>query len=100
MGYYSKFEVDGTDIPHIADVLNSVTDYHWDEYNGEVTCSDAKWYGWLTDLEEVARLYPKNYLIILRYGEDGGDIERAVVLRGRVFTQRPELKWPVVNLRD
>lgn len=100
MGYYSKFEVDGTDVPYIADVLNSVTDYYWDEYNDDVTCSDAKWYGWLTDLEEVARLYPNNYLIILRYGEDGGDIERAVVLRGRVFTQRPELKWPVVNLRD
>jgi hypothetical protein len=95
MGYYSEFQVDGTDIPFVKDVLNGATEpYSWEEYNGNVYLSSAKWYDWLTDLEKIAKLFPTNYLVILRYGEEGGDISRAVVTNGKVVEQRPRLVWP------
>jgi len=99
MGYYSNFEVDGTDIPFVADVLNGASGYKWDEWQENITLSASKWYAWLTDLEEVAKLYPNNYLIILRYGEDYSDISRAVVNHGTVVEQRAILSWPETDLK-
>lgn len=97
MGYYSDYQVDETDIPFIKDVLNGATEpYEWYEYNDLVSLSSSKWYDWLTDLEMVAKLYPNNYLIIVRYGEEGGDVSRAVVKNGQVFEQIPELVWPEI----
>lgn len=99
MGYYSEFKEDGTDIPFVADVLNDVSaPYVWQDDDYGIYLSSAKWYNWLTDLEKVAKLFPSNYLIILRYGEEGGDISRAVVMGGKVTEQRPELVWPAVQL--
>jgi hypothetical protein len=98
MGYYSNFEVDGTDIPFVADVLNGVSGYYWDVWQENVTLSSSKWYAWLTDLQEVAKLYPNNYLIILRYGEESGDISRALVQNGTVVEQRATLSWPETDL--
>lgn len=99
MGYYSEFTVDGTDIPFVADVLTGATDYEWQEYSGGVYLSSAKWYDWLTDLGTIAKLYPNNYLVILRYGEEAGDISRAVVTNGKVVEQRPKLVWPSTPLK-
>jgi hypothetical protein len=100
MGYYSDFQVDGTDIPFVVDVLNDASaPYHWEEYNDGVYLNSSKWYNWLTDLEKIAKLFPDNYLIILRYGEEGGDISRAMVMQGQVFEQRPQLVWPSVQLK-
>lgn len=98
MGYYSDFEVDGTDIPFVADVLQGASGYYWDVWQGNVTLSSSKWYAWLTDLQEVAKLYPKNYLIILRYGEEKGDISRACVKNGTVIEQQATLTWPAFDL--
>lgn len=98
MGYYSTFEVDGTDIPFIKDVLDDAcAPYTWSEYDGGGVSLYAKWYDWLTDLDKVASLFPDKYLIILRYGEEGGDITRAVVNNGHVEEQYPELVWPPVE---
>jgi hypothetical protein len=99
MGYYSDFDVDGTDIPFVADVLNDASaPYQWSEYNKDVYLHSAKWYRWLTDLEKIAKLFPDNYLIIKRYGEERGDISRAVVANGTVIEQVPRLVWPSVQL--
>lgn len=99
MGYYSEFKVDGTNIPFVADVLNDVSSpYSWENDSYGIYISSAKWSHWLTALAEVAKLFPDNYLIVLRYGEEGGDISRAVVAKGRVIEQRPQLVWPHVEL--
>ena len=97
MGYYSDFQVDETDIPFIKDVLNGATEpYEWYDTCDGLPYTHGKWYDWLTDLETVAKLYPHSYLIIVRYGEEGGDVSRAVVKNGKVFEQRPELVWPEI----
>lgn len=95
MGYYSEFKVDGTDIPFVADVLNDASaPYQWSDDDYGIYLSEVKWYDWLTDLVKIAKLFPTNYLIILRHGEEGGDISRAVIMGGNVFEQRPKLVWP------
>jgi hypothetical protein len=98
MGYYSEFKEDGTDIPFVADVLDSISVYTWQDDDYGVYLSSAKWYDWLTDLQKVAKLYPDNYLVIMRHGEEGGDISRAVVANGKVVEQRPKLVWPETGI--
>lgn len=98
MGYYSTFEVDETDIPFVIDILNEVSaPYTWSEYETGGISLHAKWYAWLTDLDKVAKIFPDSKLIILRYGEDSMDISRAVVNKGLVAEQYPELVWPEVQ---
>lgn len=97
MGYYSDFHVDDTDIPNVKEVLNNLTEhYEWYDYTDENQpyLAGVKWYEWLTDLDELARLYPTNYLVIIRYGEDQPDITRAVVAKGTVTHQKAEITWP------
>jgi len=91
MGYYSDFYIDKTDIPYIEDVLSGITSY-W--RSGEDYVCEVKWYDWLTDLEEVAKLFPTSYLRIIRYGEDSPDISAAIVTDGKVKEVKPELVWP------
>jgi len=103
MGYYSSFEVIETDISNIEGVLNTFSDNIWDGSPGFESWGDrigsndsVKWYHWLTDLEELAKLYPNNFLVLERTGEDSPDIERAVIKRGTVTAITPELVWPEV----
>lgn len=103
MGYYSSFEVIETDIPDIEEVLNTFSENVWGgspgfEYWGEAVHSydNVKWYDWLTDLEELAKMYPTNYLVLERCGEESPDIDRAVIKHGLVTAISPELVWPEV----
>ena len=99
MGYYSEFKVDGTDIPFVVDILNDASSpYSWSDDDYGVYLGEAKWYDWLTDLAKIAKLFPTNYLVILRHGEEGGDISRAVVTKGNVVEQRPTLVWPPIDI--
>jgi hypothetical protein len=101
MGYYSSFEVVETDIPDILEVLTNFEEQYswgspgWEQYDGQVRGYDcAKWYGWLTDLQQLAYAYPNNFLIILRYGEESPDMSRAIVKNGTVIEQFPNISWP------
>lgn len=103
MGYYSTFEVLETDIPYIEEVLNTFSENVWrgspgfelrDGIGYSYDC--AKWYDWLTDLEELAKMYPNSYLVLERCGEESPDIERAVIKHGTVTAITPELVWPEV----
>jgi hypothetical protein len=95
MGYYSDFEVDVTDIPFVVDTLNAVTDYDWHDYGNGIYLGSIKWYDWLTDLAQVAKLFPEGYLRIIRYGEHSPDISAAVVTNGKVHEVKPEIVWPM-----
>jgi len=95
MGYYSTFEVLETDISDIEDVLNSFSEMKWsgspgfEYWGGRLNSRDStKWYDWLTDLDEIAKLYPSNYLIMERAGEESPDISRAVIKHGKVTETR------------
>jgi len=101
MGYYSTFEVIDTDIPDILNVLNDLGDEKdwghpgWEDYGNGIQGYDAtKWYYWLTDLQDLATLYPDNYLVIEREGEDSLDVERAVIKNGTVTSVTPDVVWP------
>lgn len=95
MGYYSVFEVADSDIDNLVDVLNQYSaPYTWECWNGNVSLGSVKWYDWLTDLQQLAYAYPKNFLTIVRYGEESPDMSRAVVKDGQVIEQRPNITWP------
>lgn len=94
MGYYSDFHVEDTDIVGVKEVLENYSEpYGWESYN-HLPYLHAKWYDWLKDLKELARDYPDNFLIIVRYGEEMPDISRAVVKGGQVVEQQPTIVWP------
>lgn len=95
MGYYSSFEVLDTDIENIADQLAGVSSYSWTEWDGRVQMSDSgKWYDWERDLKDLAELHPTSYAVLERRGEESPDIERAIVYKGEVHTQTPEIRFP------
>jgi hypothetical protein len=101
MGYYSTFEVVDTDIPDIKDVLNNADKQYgwgspgWEDYEGQVSGYDcAKWYDWLTDLQQLAYAYPNNFLIVLRHGEESPDMSRVIVRDGTAVEQYPNISWP------
>jgi hypothetical protein len=100
MGYYSTFEVIDTDIPDILDVLNNLdTDLDWaspgwSTWDNTVRGYDcAKWYGWIEDLQQLASLFPDNFLVIERCGEESPDVSRAVVKDGKVTEEQPTITW-------
>lgn len=94
MGYYSDFHVDDTDIVGIKEVLENYSDpYTWESYD-HLPYLHAKWYDWIKDLQKLAEDYPTSYLVIIRYGEESPDMERAIVRGGKVVTQKPEIIWP------
>jgi hypothetical protein len=54
----------------------------------------GKWYGWEDDLLTLARMYPTRYAVLERRGEESPDIERAIVYKGEVHMQSPEIRFP------
>lgn len=98
MGYYSTFQVADTDIENILGVLRANSGNYGDGwYDGGdygIYMSDAKWYDWENDLRQIAYQYPNNFLIIVRYGEESPDMERAIVRNGKLTLQRPNISWP------
>lgn len=103
MGYYSTFEVLETDLPDPHKILDDFSNTSWAAAPGFAYWGDAvrsydsvKWYDWLTDLEELAKMYPDNYLVMERTGEESPDIERAVIKNGIVTAITPDLVWPEV----
>jgi hypothetical protein len=103
MGYYSSFEVVETDIDDILDVLNEFCESNWGgsfgfEFWGDRVHSydSCKWYDWLTDLRDLATMYPDKFLVLERCGEESPDISRAVVKNGTVREIEPELVWPKI----
>jgi hypothetical protein len=94
MGYYSNFETVDTDIPDIKDVLAANTGNYGPSWDDDGCMYSAKWYNWDEDLQQIAYQYPDKYLIMIRYGEESPDIERAIVRNGRVKFQRPNITWP------
>jgi len=105
MGYYSTFEVLETDIIDAYTVLNDLTESdwdsspgfsYWDSNNSVHSYDSAKWYDWLTDLGQLARLYPDSYLVMERRGEESPDISRVIVKHGKAVEIEPELVWPEV----
>ncbi|WPH59025.1 hypothetical protein SEA_LUCKYSOCKE_20 [Streptomyces phage LuckySocke] len=97
MGYYSSFEVLDTDIENIAEELSDISGYHFTQYfqDGSVQMSDCgKWYDWEDDLKTLARMYPTRYAVLERRGEESPDIERAIVYKGEVHMQSPEIRFP------
>lgn len=100
MGYYSNFEVLETDIEDIADQLTELSGYFFDyhEYSGTVQMDDSgKWYQWEKDLKALADSNPTSYAVVERRGEDSPDIERAIVYKGEVHTQYPEIRFPTFD---
>lgn len=104
MGYYSTFEVIETDLSDPHKILNDFSDNSWDGSPGFSYYSDnsihsydsAKWYDWLTDLGQLARLYPDSHLVMERRGEESPDISRVIVKNGKAVEIEPELVWPKV----
>lgn len=97
MGYYSSFEVLETDIENIAEELSDISGYHFTQYftNGNVQMSDCgKWYDWESDLKKLAQQNPTGYAVLERRGEESPDIERAIVYKGEVHMQSPEIRFP------
>lgn len=101
MGYYSDFQVADTDIPFVIDVLREYSGNYgdgWSEWSdGSVHMTQVKWYDWLDDLRKVAYAYPNNFLIVVRWGEEPGDISRAVVRDGKVIEQHANITWPELD---
>lgn len=100
MGYYSSFEVIDTDIPDALDALNALDPDGdcFELWHDTIHSYDnMKWYDWLTDLAELAKLYPDKYLVMERCGEESPDISRAVVKNGTVTEIEPELVWPSIQ---
>lgn len=100
MGYYSDFQVADTDIPFVIDALRQCSDVYnlWDEWSdGSIHMSEVKWYDWLDDLQHIAYAYPNNFLVIVRWGEEPGDITRAVVRDGKVIEQHANITWPELD---
>lgn len=98
MGYYSEFQVADTDIENILDVLRVSTGVYGDSWyqptGGLPYMGQMKWYDWDKDLQQIAFQYPNNYMIMIRYGEESPDIERAIIRNGTVKFQRPNISWP------
>lgn len=95
MGYYSSFEVLETDIENIAEELTDITEYYWEFWGGSVRSGDSyKWYDWVDDLKTLAKQHPNSYAVLERRGEESPDIERAIVYKGEVHTQSPEIRFP------
>lgn len=94
MGYYSNFEVADTDIPDFVDVLRANTGVYGDSWDSNGFMGGMKWYDWDKDLQQIAFQYPNNYMIMIRYGEESPDIERAIIRNGTVKFQRPNISWP------
>lgn len=95
MGYYSSFEVLETDIEDIKYQLEDITEYGWDYWSGSVHSGDSyKWYGWEEDLKTLADRNPNSYAVLERRGEESPDIERAIVYKGTVHLQSPEIRFP------
>ena len=95
MGYYSSFEVLDTDIEDIQGQLQDITEYSWEFWGGSVRSGDSyKWYGWEDDLKVLAESNPTSYAVLERRGEESPDIERAIVYKGEVHMQSPEIRFP------
>lgn len=97
MGYYSNFEVLESDIENIADDLTEISGYFFDysEWSQTVQMDDSgKWYQWEKDLMTLAERYPDGYAVLERRGEQSPDIERAIVYKGTVHLQQPEIRFP------
>lgn len=97
MGYYSSFEVLESDIENIAEDLTEISGYYftYSEWSGTVRMDDSgKWYQWEQDLNTLAQRYPAGYAVLERRGEESPDIERAIVYKGVVFLQNPEITFP------
>jgi len=104
MSYNSTFRVVDTDIPNIVEVLNNADEaYEWGspgwEEDGDLArgYDCAKWYYWDKDIQQLANMYPDNFLIILRYGEESPDMSRLIMRNGTVVEQYPNITWPEVD---
>lgn len=111
MGYYSKFsltlkESDGktliTDdeiVEKIVEDLRIISGYKYLFENLEIECNgfgfnpeyydsyteDCKWYDWEYDLEFVSKSFPEIYFIVIRNGEEEGDLQRISVKNGKTL---------------
>ena len=121
MGYYSKFsltlkESDGktliTDdeiVEKVVKDLRTTSGYKYlfenlelecngsgfdPEYYDSYTFGEYKWYDWQEELWIVSELYPDIYFIVVRIGEEQGDLERISVKNGKtLLSQKGIIKY-------
>jgi hypothetical protein len=94
MGYYSNFEIENTTISNMQEQLESLTDYRW---YSESYLGDSKWYSWERDLRKLAILNPNDNFIVVRYGEENGDIERILATGGEIIIQKAVPSWETID---
>ena len=90
MGYYTDFEIIGYNSIEMADDLVKTSGYMWDD---EYLLSDAKWYDYQENCEEVARRFPENALTLEGRGEEHGDHWRLRLKDGKVYKVVPQIDW-------
>ena len=120
MGYYSKFsltlkESDGKTLINDDEIVEKIvkdlritSGYKNLFENLEIECNgvgfnpeyydsydyDYKWYDWEKDLRLVSKLYSDIYFIVVRIGEEEGDLQRISVKNGKtLLSQKGIIKY-------
>lgn len=95
MGYYTDFEIkvitpETIDNDEFQEKLEEISDYSFEHFEG-ILSTNAKWYYWQENLEEVSKKFPSYLIEVSGVGEEFGDIWKAYFKNGKYTIIRAQI---------